>query len=255
MRVIQNKLFATPFGDIYLWTLANLIASGEVPANEEWESFDLVWPELSWPDEGKEFEASVLGLSKGLTTRHKIMGPTWRKMLDQQMEELNYAAKLCVKFNEEFAESEDEDTNDADPSVDSDDDGDGVDANGDETSTKTGKSDKSKKVKAAGFPPGKSAKPAKPGAPGEEPAPGQVDPLTGIPVAPQKKNAAGFRITPQELLGYVDWQPNVDPSAPAAHAPPGFPGAGGNEKPGAKKDKSKVGGADELKTPKPRKED
>ncbi len=224
IRSQQIKLFANPFGNIYLWALANLIESGELAANEEWESYELVWPEISWPDEGKEYEAQTLGLSKGLTTRHRLFGPSWRKMIDERMEEINYAAELCLEFNKKYLDSEDDtDAEDTpDDKEDSDSDGDGVGENG----LKAADADKSKSAKD-------KKKPAN-SLPGND----------GDAQMPAKKNAAGFRITPQELLGYVDFMPPKDENAMAG-ADNGImqPGSG----PGAKKQGGKVGGADELK--------
>lgn len=102
IRILQKNLFAPTFSNIYLWQLAILIEEGEIPAVEDWEDHDLLWPELSWPDEGKEYEAQNMGLKSVLTTRHKLHGPVWREILDERAIEMDYAAQKCSEFNAKY---------------------------------------------------------------------------------------------------------------------------------------------------------
>lgn len=100
--VPQNLIYAPVFRDNFRWMLANAIASGELPMVEGWDQLDLLFPRISWPDEGKEFEAQKAGLRGGLTTRHRIFGPDWRSMIDEQMIELEYATEKVVQYNKRF---------------------------------------------------------------------------------------------------------------------------------------------------------
>lgn len=102
IAVWQDVKFAPIFNSVYLWKVAQYIQSGEVEALEDWEKFDLLFPKISWPDEGKEFEAQQLGLRAGLTTRHRLFGPDWRLMLDEGMIELEYASDLVTKYNAKY---------------------------------------------------------------------------------------------------------------------------------------------------------
>jgi capsid protein len=100
--VFQQNKFSVPFGNVVKWQLARWIEEGLIEEVEDWDIFDLAFPQISWPDEGKEFEAQKIGLRSALTTRHKLFGPDWRNMLDESMTELIYASELVKAYCKEF---------------------------------------------------------------------------------------------------------------------------------------------------------
>jgi len=100
--VWQTQFFGPMLSNVYTFLMERLISEGEIPAHKEWEQHDLAWCEISWPDEGAEFEAQERGLLRGLTTRHRIHGPHWRDYLDERAEELRYAAELATVYNKTY---------------------------------------------------------------------------------------------------------------------------------------------------------
>jgi capsid protein len=106
IKVVQELKFAPRFKSLFTWILATWINAGVIPLVQGWDQMDLDFPQISWPDEGKEFEAQTVGLRSGLTTRHRLFGPDWRGMLDERMIELRYAADLVVQYNAEYPDFE-----------------------------------------------------------------------------------------------------------------------------------------------------
>jgi capsid protein len=102
ISIWQKQFFAPMFSNLYLWILGNMIDSGEIPANEEWQSHELQWSQISWPDEGAEYVAQSMGLLKGLTSRHRVHGPLWRDILEERAVELEFASDLAMKHNSRF---------------------------------------------------------------------------------------------------------------------------------------------------------
>lgn len=102
IAITQSNTFGPAFNDFYRWQLAFLIEGGEIPQHPEWDIGELSWPQISWPDEGKEYEAQSLGLEKGLTTRHRVHGPSWRSLMAERLEELTFAAELADQHNKKF---------------------------------------------------------------------------------------------------------------------------------------------------------
>ena len=95
----QRVTFAPAVSEIYTWIVANLIQSGEIRATDGFDLHDLAFPQMSWPDEGKEYEAQALGLEKGLTTRARVHGAEWRRILEERAEELEVATMLAEDHN------------------------------------------------------------------------------------------------------------------------------------------------------------
>jgi len=102
IAIWQTQFFAPMFSNLYTWLLRQMIDAGEVEDIEDWDAHELQWSQISWPDEGAEFEAQTLGLIKGLTTRHRVHGPLWRDFLDERATELAYAAELATAYNKQF---------------------------------------------------------------------------------------------------------------------------------------------------------
>lgn len=98
----QTTYFQPIFTNFYVWLTAQLIEEGELEEVDGWDEVELAWPQISWPDEGKEFEAQNLGLRSALTNRHKLFGPEWRKMLDERMIEIIYASELVTQYNKQY---------------------------------------------------------------------------------------------------------------------------------------------------------
>ena len=98
----QTQFFGPTFRNFFTWLVGSLIADGKLPPNPEWQKFEMDWPQISWPDEGAEYEAQANGLLKGLTTRHRLHGAGWRGIIDERMTEMEYAAEKAVKYNEKF---------------------------------------------------------------------------------------------------------------------------------------------------------
>lgn len=105
IRIRQVQQFGPALSSIYRWKLARLIESGVIPSPPpDWDQHEHQWPVISWPDEGKEYEAQALGLTKGLTSRHRIHGPQWRDLMDERAAELAYASELAREHNGKFDE-------------------------------------------------------------------------------------------------------------------------------------------------------
>jgi len=102
IAIWQTQTFAPIFSNLYTWLLRGLIDAKEITEIEGWDKHELQWSQISWPDEGAEFEANSAGLLKGLTTRHRVHGPLWRDILDERAEELRYASELAKQHNTEF---------------------------------------------------------------------------------------------------------------------------------------------------------
>lgn len=100
----QANTFSHVFAGVYRWMIARLIEAGDLEEVDGWDEFDLVWPQLSWPDEGKEFEAQQFGLRGRLTSRHRVFGTDWRGLLDEHLIELEYASDLARKYNAKYPE-------------------------------------------------------------------------------------------------------------------------------------------------------
>jgi capsid protein len=104
ISIWQTQTFAPLFSNLYTWLLEGLIARGEVEKIKGWDQHELQWSQISWPDEGAEYDAQTTGLLKGLTTRHRVHGPLWRDILDERAEELAYASELAKQHNAKFKE-------------------------------------------------------------------------------------------------------------------------------------------------------
>lgn len=102
IAIWQTQFFGPIFRNFYTWLVGSLIDDGRLPGNPEWRKFELDWPQISWPDEGAEYEAQANGLLKGLTTRHRVYGAGWRGMIDERMIELEYAAKKATDYNAKY---------------------------------------------------------------------------------------------------------------------------------------------------------
>lgn len=102
IKVWQTQTFGPVMTNWYHWLIAGMIEDGEIPFHEEWEQHELAWPQISWPDEGAEYEAQQLGLLKGLTTRHRVHGPRWREFMEERFMELEFASELSIKHNVAF---------------------------------------------------------------------------------------------------------------------------------------------------------
>jgi hypothetical protein len=100
VKTWQTQKFANKFSAVYLWTLSRMIESGEVSAPPaDWKNHEHQWPQISWPDEGKEYEAQTIGLQRALTTRHRLFGPQWQTLLEERAEELDFASILAKTHN------------------------------------------------------------------------------------------------------------------------------------------------------------
>jgi capsid protein len=104
VSIWQEQFFGPVFANIYRWLVSGLILSGALPPNDEWDKLELSWEQISWPDEGAEYEAQERGLLKGLTTRHRVHGPHWRDIMEERFVELGFAAELAQKHNAAFPE-------------------------------------------------------------------------------------------------------------------------------------------------------
>lgn len=102
IAVWQSQVFGPSISELYTWQLAYLIQSGELKPVDGWDSHELCWPQISWPDEGKEYEAQALGLQRGLTSRHRIHGPAWQILMRERLEELDFASELCADHNKRY---------------------------------------------------------------------------------------------------------------------------------------------------------
>lgn len=105
VSVWQTRYFGPTFSQLYYFAVQYLVSKGVVakpPA--DWMSHELAWPEISWPDEGKEFEAQAYGLLKGLLSRSKIHGPMWRDVMKERATELDFASDLAREHNTKFPE-------------------------------------------------------------------------------------------------------------------------------------------------------
>lgn len=102
IAIWQTQFFAPMFSNLYTWLLRNMIDDGEIPDREDWNSHELQWSRISWPDEGAEYDAQTTGLIKGLTTRHRVHGPLWRDFLDERAVELGYASELAKAHNQKY---------------------------------------------------------------------------------------------------------------------------------------------------------
>lgn len=101
---MQEDDFGPAFTEFYQWQLAHLIDIGELDEIDGWEQGELSWPVISWPDEGKEYEAQSLGLREGLTSRHRTIGPGWRTLMTERLDELNFASELSKQHNKTHPE-------------------------------------------------------------------------------------------------------------------------------------------------------
>ena len=99
---MQEDDFGPPFTEFYQWQLAVLIEDGTLEPIEGWDRGEMAWPQMSWPDEGKEYEAQSLGLREGLTSRHRTIGPDWRTLMQERQEELDYASSLADVHNKKY---------------------------------------------------------------------------------------------------------------------------------------------------------
>lgn len=99
IKVWQVQFFGPVFSNWFNWMVAGLVEDGEIEFNDEWENHELAWPQISWPDEGAEYEAQQLGLLKGLTTRHRVHGPHWRDIMEERAAELKFATELTIAHN------------------------------------------------------------------------------------------------------------------------------------------------------------
>lgn len=105
VAVWQTRYFGPTFSQLYYFAVQYLISVGVVkPAPSDWMAHELAWPEISWPDEGKEFEAQAYGLLKGLLSRSKIHGPMWRDVMRERAVELDFASDLAREHNTKFPE-------------------------------------------------------------------------------------------------------------------------------------------------------
>ena len=104
IATMQEDDFGPVFTEFYQWQLAYLIDSGELEEIDGWDQGELAWPQMSWPDEGKEYEAQSLGLREGLTSRHRTIGPGWRTLMAERLEELDYASELSKAHNAKHPE-------------------------------------------------------------------------------------------------------------------------------------------------------
>ena len=102
ITIWQTQFFGPVFRNFYTWLVGSLIEDGKLPPNAEWEKFEMDWPQISWPDEGAEYEAQANGLLKGLTTRHRLHGAGWRGYLDERSTEYEYAAELAIRINKKY---------------------------------------------------------------------------------------------------------------------------------------------------------
>jgi hypothetical protein len=104
VTVWQTQVFGPIMSNLYQWVVASMIDRGEIPPNEEWSRHELAWTQISWPDEGAEYEAQERGLLKGLTTRHRVHGPHWRDIMEERAVELQFAAELAETYNDKHPE-------------------------------------------------------------------------------------------------------------------------------------------------------
>lgn len=102
IKIWQTQFFGPVISNWFKWMLVGMIEDGEIDKHEEWDKHELAWPQISWPDEGAEYEAQQLGLLKGLTTRHRVHGPHWRDILEERFTELEFASELTAKHNEAY---------------------------------------------------------------------------------------------------------------------------------------------------------
>jgi capsid protein len=101
-KIWQTQGFGSMFTNLYQWLVALFIQEGRLEPNDEWDKMDLAWEQISWPDEGAEYEAQQLGLLKGITTRHRVHGPHWRDVMEERFAELEFASELTIKHNIAF---------------------------------------------------------------------------------------------------------------------------------------------------------
>lgn len=105
VSVWQTRYFGPTFSQTYYFVVQWLISQGVVATPpSDWMSHELAWPEISWPDEGKEFEAQAYGLLKGLLSRSKIHGPMWRDVMRERGIELDFASELAREHNAKYPE-------------------------------------------------------------------------------------------------------------------------------------------------------
>lgn len=105
VSVWQTRYFGPAFTETYYFTIQFLASQGIISKPPpDWRMVELAWPEISWPDEGKEFEAQAYGLLKGLLSRSKIHGPMWRDVMRERAIELDFASELARTHTAKYPE-------------------------------------------------------------------------------------------------------------------------------------------------------
>lgn len=106
LQVWREQVFGPAFSDVYRWRVRSWIAKGLLPDIPDWDSHVHHWPlppATDGPDQVKTDEGNI---ALGKTNLHRLVGPEWKRILEERAQEIAVACELAKVISTQFPESE-----------------------------------------------------------------------------------------------------------------------------------------------------
>jgi capsid protein len=105
LQVWRDQVFGPAFSAIYRWRVRSWISQGLLDDVPDWSSHIHNWPlppATDGPDQVKTDEGNI---ALGKTNLHRLVGPGWKRVLDERALEIVHAAQLAFDITKQFPDA------------------------------------------------------------------------------------------------------------------------------------------------------
>ena len=105
LQVWREQVFGPAFSSIYRWKVRSWIAAGLIEDIPEWSEHVHNWPMAPATDGPDQVKTDEGNIALGKTNLHRLVGPNWKKIIDERALEILHACGLAKTINDGFKDA------------------------------------------------------------------------------------------------------------------------------------------------------